>query len=134
MSQAVDRLAQLGDMLALRVAIGNPAIGSNVVRLLLDTGSAYTVFPPDLLADMGCDLNLPLRRVKVVTAGGIIQAPIVILPWMNCLGQRFEDVPVMAHTASFGTFTSGLLGMDILRRCGAVIYTRRATIQLDAEL
>jgi hypothetical protein len=41
---------------------------------------------------------------------------------------------VMAHTASFGTFTSGLLGMDILRRCGAVIYTRRATIQLDAEL
>jgi hypothetical protein len=35
-------------------------------------------------------------------------------PWMIFLGQRFEDVPVMAHTASFGTFTSGLLGMDIL--------------------
>jgi predicted aspartyl protease len=131
MSQSTYRLARLGDMLAMRVAIGNPSLGSKVMRLLVDTGSAYTVFPPDLLPDMGCDLNLPARRVKVVTAGGIIQAPIVILPWMNFLGQRFEQVPVMAHTVSFGTFTSGLLGMDVLRRCGAVIHTRRAVIQLD---
>jgi predicted aspartyl protease len=130
MSQATYRLHQLGDMLAVRVAIGNPVTDSKVIRLLIDTGSAYTVFPPNLLEEVGCDLK-PTRSVRVVTAGGMIQAPIVVLPWMNCLGQQFQNVAVIAHNASFGTFTSGLLGMDILKRCGAVIDTGRAEIRVD---
>jgi predicted aspartyl protease len=129
MSQVIYRLSQLGDMLALRVAIANLAGETKVIRLLLDTGSAYTVFSPDLLAEMGCDFKNAHRRVRVVTAGGMIQAPIVILPRINCLGQQFEHVPVMAHSVAFGTFTSGLIGMDLLRRCGAVIYTRRSEIR-----
>jgi predicted aspartyl protease len=131
MSQTIYRLAQLGDMLALRVAVGNRSGVSKVVRLLVDTGSAYTVLPIDLLEQIGCDLTSPRRKVKVVTAGGMIQAPMVSLPWMNCLGQRIEDFSVMAHGVPFGTFTSGLLGMDVLRRCGAVIYTRRSEIRLE---
>jgi predicted aspartyl protease len=131
MSQMIYQLAQLGDMQALRVAIGNHQGQTKVVRLLVDTGSAYTVFPRDLLADLGCNVDTPSDRVMVVTANGTIRVPLVTLPWMNCLGQKLEDFPVMAHAAPFGTFTSGLLGMDILKRCGAVIYTRRAEIHLD---
>ncbi|NJM46908.1 MAG: clan AA aspartic protease [Alkalinema sp. RU_4_3] len=123
------RLALLGEMMALRVGMGSEK-GSKVVRLLVDTGSAYTVLRPDFLEEMGCGVDRAVRHVKVVTAGGVIRAPIVVLPWINCLGQRFENVPVMAHSVSFGTFTSGLLGIDLMRRCDAVIHTRRAEIWL----
>jgi predicted aspartyl protease len=129
MSQNVYRLALLGDMMALRVGMGSDK-GSRVVRLLVDTGSAYTVLPPDFLEDIGCGVDRAVRYVKVVTAGGVVRAPIVVLPWLNCLGQRFENVSVMAYSVSFGTFTSGLLGIDLMRRCDAVIHTRRAEIWL----
>ena len=58
MSQVIYRLSQLGDMLALRVAIANSAGETKVIRLLLDTGSAYTVFSPDLLAEIGVILKM----------------------------------------------------------------------------
>jgi hypothetical protein len=51
---------------------------------------------------------------------------------LELLGRFYESesVSVMAHSVSFGTFTSGLLGIDLMRRCDAVIYTRRAEIWL----
>jgi predicted aspartyl protease len=44
-----------------------------LVRLLVDTGSSFTVLPSRVLADVGCDVQQPRNRVAIVAAGGVIQ-------------------------------------------------------------
>jgi predicted aspartyl protease len=125
------RLREVGNLMSLRVAFGNREGDSKTVRLLVDTGSSYTVLPTDLLEELGCDMRRPVQQVTIVTASGVIQVPMVLVPWLNCLGQRMENFPVLARALPFGTFTSGLLGMDILKRCDAVIYAKRAEIVVE---
>ena len=67
----------------------------------------------------------------MVTASGIIVAPIVSVPWFHCLGQRVEGFPVAAHTLPPGTFVDGLLGMDFLLRCSAVIAVEPGQIRCE---
>jgi hypothetical protein len=50
--------------------------------------------------------------------------------WFSCLGQRIEDLPVVALDLPMNAFTSGLLGMDFLQRFGAVIDTAKGELRL----
>ena len=127
MSKNLYRLRQVGELMSLKAVFGSND-GMKSVRLLVDTGSSYTVLPTDLLQELGCDLQKPISRMALVTAGGTVYAPIVAVPWFSCLGQRYENFPVVVKDVPFGTFTSGLLGMDFLRKCDAIIYTKRAEI------
>jgi hypothetical protein len=56
----------------------------------------YTVLPPDLLAELGCDVNTPNRIVSIAAAGGMIKVPIIRVPWFSGLGQRVELFSVLA--------------------------------------
>ncbi|MGH2413685.1 MAG: aspartyl protease family protein [Microcystaceae cyanobacterium] len=82
---------------------------------LVDTGSSYTLLRLNLLKSLGCDLQKPLRQMRTTTAGGIIEAPVVSVPWFSCLGQRVDSFPIVAYTLPATTFVEGLLGMDFLR-------------------
>lgn len=111
------RLERRGRLLLLRAAVGGINGQASVLRLLLDTGSSYTMLPVEALEALGYDTHRPLRRVRMITASGIIVAPVVRVSWFHCLGQRVEDFPVAAHTLPPGTFVDGLLGMDFLLHC-----------------
>lgn len=123
------RLAYHGNLLVLRAAAGGGNQGVVVVRLAVDTGASYTTLPVEVVEALGCDTHHPLRTVRIVAANGVIVAPVVALPWFHCLGQRLTSFPVVAHTLPTGTFVDGLLGMDFLRRCGAVIAVGEATLR-----
>jgi predicted aspartyl protease len=110
-------------------AAGSTTIEPSLFRLLIDTGSSYTVLPSRVLETMGCNLA-QADRVPIVAAGGLLQAPVVRIPWFSCLGQRIEDLPVVALDLPTNAFTSGLLGMDFLQRFGAVIDTAKGELQL----
>ena len=101
-------------LLLVRAAVG-PERGIPIrLNLLLDTGARYTLLPVEIVRAVGCDIRSPLRRIPVMTAQGVIQAPIVEVPWFHCLGQRIEKWPVIAHTLPPESFVDGLLGMDFL--------------------
>ena len=123
------RLARHGNLLVLRAAAGGGNKGVVVVRLAVDMGASYTTLPVEVVETLGCDTHHPLRTVRIVAANGIIVAPVVALPWFHCLGQRLSNFPVVAHTLPAGTFVDGLLGMDFLTRCRAVIAVGEATLQ-----
>ncbi len=123
------RLLRQGNLLLLRAAVGGTDGGVVVVRLLVDTGASYTMLPVEVVEALGCDTHHPLRTVRIVAASGIIVAPMVAVSWLHCLGQRIEDFPVVAHTLPAGTFVDGLLGMDFLGRCQAVISVEEAEIR-----
>lgn len=56
------------------------------VRLLVDTGSSYTVLRLSLLQAIGYDIQHPISSVKLTTANGMIEVPIVTVSRFNCLG------------------------------------------------
>jgi predicted aspartyl protease len=110
-------------------AAGSTTIEPSLCRLLIDTGSSYTVLPKRVLTAMGCDVA-QADRVPIVAAGGILQAPVVKIPWFSCLGQRIENFPVVALDLPTNAFTSGLLGMDFLQKFGVVIDTAKGELRL----
>ena len=123
------RLLRQGNLLLLRAAVGGRDGGIVVVRLLVDTGASYTILPVEVVEALSYDTHHPLRSIRIVAANGIIVAPMVVASWLHCLGQRIEDFPVVAHTLPAGTFVDGLLGMDFLGRCQAVISVGEAEIR-----
>ncbi|MGK7894337.1 MAG: aspartyl protease family protein [Xenococcus sp. (in: cyanobacteria)] len=74
------------NLLWLRAAVRGTNNTPLLVRLLIDTGASYTVLPRQILQRIGCNLNQPLGKKKIVTANGAITVPIVAVPSFNCLG------------------------------------------------
>ena len=120
------------NVLWLRVAVGKSGDTPLVVKLLIDTGASYTVLPTRILQRIGCNLEQPLEKKKIVTANGAIEVPIVAVPWFNCLGRARENYPVVALSLPASSFTDGLLGMDFLREVGAIIDVANAEISLKS--
>jgi predicted aspartyl protease len=98
---------------------------------MIDTGATYTVLPPDLLAELGCDLTKPNRIVSIAAAGGMIKVPIIRVPWFNCLGQRVELFSVLALKLPAAAAVDGLLGMDFLKMQGAIIDVKRSRVEIE---
>jgi predicted aspartyl protease len=130
MSRRFYPLEERLNFLLVKAAVGSLDNRSKVVKLLLDTGANFTVLPPDLLTEVGCDLTRPLRVIKIGAAGGLIQVPIVEVPWFNCLGQRVERFPVVALKLPAAVALDGLLGMDFLKMQGAIVDIKRSRVEI----
>jgi predicted aspartyl protease len=124
-------LEKRGKLLLSKAAVGGTNGQASVLRLLLDTGSSYTMLPVEVLEALGYDTHRPLQRTRMVTASGIIVAPVVRVSWFHCLGQRVEDFAVAAYTLPPGVFVDGLLGMDFLLHCQAVIAVESGAIHFE---
>ncbi|NJM48552.1 MAG: transcriptional regulator [Alkalinema sp. RU_4_3] len=131
MSRRFYPLEERKNFLLVKAAVGSMDNRSKVVKLMIDTGATYTVLPPDLLIELGCDLSSPIRTVNIAAAGGMIKVPIVEVPWFNCLGQRVELFSVIALKLPAAAAVDGLLGMDFLKTQGAIIDVKRARVEIE---
>jgi predicted aspartyl protease len=131
MSRRFYPLEERRNFLLVKAAVGSSDNRSKVVKLMIDTGATYTVLPPDLLAELGCDLTKPNRIVNIAAAGGMIKVPIIRVPWFNCLGQRVELFSVLALKLPAAAAVDGLLGMDFLKMQGAIIDVKRSQVEIE---
>jgi predicted aspartyl protease len=134
MTQRLYHLSRYGNLLVLKAAAGGYDGIVRQFRLLIDTGSSYTVLRVNVLEDLGCDIQNPLSRIRTSTGSGVVEAPVVALPWFSCLGERVDNFSIVAYTLPATTFVDGLLGMDFLTRCQAVISVGEAQIQIRQSL
>ncbi len=131
--ERVYQLSRYGNLLVVNAAVGGINDKVRKVRLLVDTGSSYTLLRSNLLESLGCDLQIPSGKIRTTTAGGIIEAPVVTVPWFGCLGQRVDNFSIVAYTLPATTFVEGLLGMDFLNRFRVIICVRKAEIRCDGD-
>ncbi|HAT13041.1 MAG TPA: peptidase A2A [Microcoleaceae bacterium UBA11344] len=131
--QKVYRLLRYGqNLLAVQATVGSREGGDFVrVRLLVDTGSSFTILPVQVLQNLGYDTRNPLRRQELVTGQGRIYAPVINVSWFNCVGQFIENFDVFAHDIPPNLRIDGLLGMDFLTRFQAVISVGDAEIRFE---
>ncbi len=132
-SQKAYRLLRYGpNLLAVQATIGSRQGGDFLrVRLLVDTGSSFTILPVQVLQNLGYDTGNPLRRQELVTGQGIIYAPVINVSWFNCVGQLIENFEIVAHNLPPNIRINGLIGMDFFTRFQAVISVGDAEIKFQ---
>jgi predicted aspartyl protease len=109
----VYRTEKFGSLLVVRACLEGIE-GRTYPKLLLDTGSTYTIISYEILESIGCSPTIPKRRQRIVTGSGYEIVPVVIVNKVYCLGKLIENKEILAHTLPFGTYVDGLLGMDFL--------------------
>ncbi len=73
-------LERVGSLLLTKAAVSGPA-GVNVIRLLVDTGSVYTILPVEVLETVGCSPAVSVEHVRIITGSGYLIAPKVQVSW-----------------------------------------------------
>jgi len=132
-SRKIYHLNRQGNLLWLRASVGSGRENPIIVRLLVDTGSSYTVLPRQILERLGCNLAQSRQTTRIITASTVVTMSIVPVPWLNCLGVRKENFPVVAMNLPIGAFTNGLLGIDFLREERAIIDIFQGKIILTQD-
>jgi predicted aspartyl protease len=121
------KLEKHGSLLMVRTRVVGP---ENLAypKLLLDTGSAYTILSKEILYSIGCDPAYAKRTQRIITGSGYEIVPVVSVKKFNCFGKDVESFEMLAHTLPFGVYVDGLLGMDFLGRFDIEIRILRSEI------
>jgi len=101
-------------------------------RLLIDTGSSYTILPIEALIAAGYDLTLfkDKNKIRLTTASGFTFAHKIAVQWLHILGIKIENYPIIAYTLPEDIYADGILGMDFLSRINAIIDIKNGIIQV----
>jgi clan AA aspartic protease (TIGR02281 family) len=106
-----------------RVKIRGPA-GVREIDVILDTGAVYTVIAWDVAKDIGYDPAISERRMPIVTANGVIEAPLITVERIQVAELQAEAVDVVCHDIPEMAGIEGLLGLSFLRHFRTLIdYT-----------
>ncbi len=125
-------LAYRGDgrELDVEVALDGPDFGDRF-RMIFDTGASFTTVTPDALAEIDVDVPRNAPRVTLNTAGGPIDAPLVLLDAVWLGDAPVEWVTVAACPSCTAPGRSGLLGLNVSSQFRVEIDHDRKRIHLD---
>jgi len=105
-----------------------------VSHVLVDTGSARTMFSADVVAQIGL---IPEPEDTLLTVRGVGGAEVVFTRTVDRVqvGHRaVEQFEVEIGGMDYGFEINGILGMDFLTRTGAIINLHRLRLEFpDAE-
>jgi len=85
------------------------------LRLALDTGATYTMIPWEIARALGSHPERSRRQVQLLTASGLVYAPLVTLNEVRALGQSVQKLDALVHDLPPDARVDGLLGLNFLR-------------------
>lgn len=132
--RAIYPLEVRNGLLFLRVAVGDRIRQPVIARLLVDTGSSFTVISTQVLEDAGCNLQSPQGSIAITAASGIVRGKIFEIPQFSALGQTVERFRAVGFNLPKSADMDGLLGINFMRSCGAIIDIGKACITIPSLL
>jgi hypothetical protein len=125
-------LERRNGLLFVRAAVGDGVASPVIARLLVDTGSSFTVLSTRILQSAGCSIPDGQRLISITAASGVVQAPRLNVPLFNTLGRSEADWAIVALDLPSSAGVDGLLGIDFLVLCGAMIDIKRSRIVIES--
>jgi clan AA aspartic protease (TIGR02281 family) len=104
--------------------------GFREIDVVLDTGAVYTVIAWDVIKDIGYDPAISKRRMAIVTANGIIEAPLITVEGIQIADLGAESVDVICHDIPEITGIEGLLGLSFLKGFRTLIDYITGTLEI----
>ena len=114
-----------------RVKINSPS-GFREIDMVLDTGAVYTVIAWDVVKDVGYDPAISERRMPIITANGVIEAPLITVQSIHIADIQAEVVDVICHDIPEITGIEGLLGLSFLKHFRTLIDYTTGLLELTA--
>jgi len=100
------------------------------IDLIFDTGARFTSLSWETLKDIGYDPAATEKRVKILTANGIIEAPLVNIKKL-CIGKLcVKDTEVIALTIPQLAGVDGLLGLSFLSHFKTIIDYKKHILEI----
>lgn len=107
------KLERHGQLLMTRVFVDGKK-GKVYPKLLLDTGSAFTILSQEVLEFIGASPATADKRQRIITGSGYEIVPVVSVKHFSCFGETVKGFTILGHTLPSGVYVDGLLGMDFL--------------------
>lgn len=105
--------------------------GVREIDMIVDTGAVYTVIAWDVAKDIGYDPAVSQRRVPIVTANGIIEAPLITVKSIQVADLRAEAVDVVCHDIPEIAGIEGLLGLSFLQNFSLLIDFNSGILEIS---
>lgn len=114
-----------------RVEISGP-VGVREIDVILDTGAVYTVITWDVAKDIGYDPAISERRTPIITANGVIEAPLITVERIQLAELGAEAVDVVCHDIPELAGIGGLLGLSFLQHFRTLIDYTTGVLEITA--
>ena len=88
---------------------------------LIDTGAPFTVIPPAISDFLELETSRAFPKAMLVTASGLIEAPIKILEKLEISDMEIEKLPVVVHKIPDPAPIKVLLGMNFIEKVKLII-------------
>lgn len=100
-------------------------------RLLLDTGSVFTLIDPGLLERAGYDRASARSTVSIAGVNGVAAAALFIVSSLTALSVERRNLGILAHPLPGSLPFDGLLGVNFLLGRRLIIDFGAGTVQLE---
>ena len=103
------------------------------LSITVDTGASVTTISADILDRAGYDSKLGCVR-RIATASGIEYVKEVFIEKIKLDTIELDDVLVYAHTFPQESFSSGVLGLNVLSQFDVSLFFSKGLIELNSRL
>ena len=101
---------------------------------LIDTGAALTVIPPVISDFLKLETNRAFPKATLVTASGLIEAPVKILERVEISSIEIRKLPVVVHKIPDPAPIKVLLGMNLIEKIKLLINGKTNEFDLEDPL
>lgn len=98
---------------------------------LIDTGSAFTVIPPEIADFLELETNRECPKAQLVTASGLIEPSLKILEKLEAENIIVERLPVVIHEIPDPAPIKVLLGMNFIDKVKLIVDGKGKTFQIQ---
>lgn len=102
--------------------------------VLIDTGAAFTVIPPEIADFLDLEVNRDYPRARLVTASGIIETPVKVLDMLEIADIKVEKLPVVIHKIPDPAPIKVLLGMNFIEKVRLTVNGKKGKFDLQDPL
>jgi len=98
---------------------------------LIDTGASFTVIPPAMADFLELEVNRDLPKAMLVTASGLIEAPVKTIEKLEVAGIEIEKVPAVIHKIPDPAPIKVLLGMNLIEKIKLIIDGKQESFRIE---